>query len=457
MNMESQTVEWKKEWKDEFLKEIVAFANTDGGFLKIGIDDDGKIVGISNPKQLMKKISDTIANKLSMYPHIAYDETTGTITITVEKSPVPIDLDGKFFLRSGNTVHVAKGREYDRIVSKRLNISWMDQPVSGIGISDLDQHAIKQFRLRSSKSGKINEVNLSISDEDLFTKLGIMVNHELTRTAVLLFHPTPEDILTCSFTKLGMFNGSDVLYQDMVGGPLILRLDAIIEKLSSKYLIRPITYDGIRRVDNDQYPEKSLRECIINAIVHNDYSSYIPVQIRVWKDKLMVSDSGGLPDNWTIDDLLSSHKSEPVNPKLAYAFFVAGFIENWGRGIEKIQEEYSGSDKQVLFKAGHNFFQVIMDAIITLDDIVKPAPEPVPSKSLSPAEKILSFSDIPEGRSISEITELLGLSSKSSVSRNYIRPLLSVGLLEYTIPETPTSRSQKYRTTDTGRNAIRHN
>ena len=97
----------------------------------------------------MKKITDTIANKLSIYPAVDIDETTDVITITVQRSPVPVDLDGKFYIRTGNTTHAAKGREYDMLVSRRFNISWSEMPFDGLAMSCLDANAIVVFRKKA--------------------------------------------------------------------------------------------------------------------------------------------------------------------------------------------------------------------------------------------------------------------------------------------------------------------
>ena len=121
--MERQNVEWKRQWDDKFLRQICGFANSEGGVMKVGIDDDGTEVGVKDPKSDMKSITDTIANKLSIYPTVDVDESTNVITITVQRSPVPVDLDGKFYIRTGNTTQAATGRVHDLMASRRLNAS----------------------------------------------------------------------------------------------------------------------------------------------------------------------------------------------------------------------------------------------------------------------------------------------------------------------------------------------
>jgi len=451
IGMEKQTVELG-EWKDEFLKEIAGFANADGGIILIGVDDNGKPIGVNDPKSTMKKISDTVANKLALYPSIQVDEENNVISITVEKSEIPVDLDGRFYVRSGNTVHEAKGREYDRIVSKRLNISWIDQPVEGIDESDLDAKALEYFVKRAMVAERISETSLSKPTGELLTKLGLKVGNSVTRAGVLLFHPAPEDIITCSFSKIGMFDGSEILYQDLIGGPLVTRLDRILEVMSTKYLIRPITYEGMTRIDNWPYPYDSLRECLLNALIHNDYSSFNPVQIRMWENRMMISDSGGLPEGWTLERLICEHKSEPPNPHIAYTFFIMGFIENWGRGIERIIDGYSGQiERKVRFDATRSYFEVKLDAVITLEDVHPKTPVPQKRMESDKETLLLEYLDHQTGHSINEILEMLGRTSKASVSREFIRPLLSKQFIEYTIPDKPTSRNQRYRTTENGR------
>ena len=106
--------------------------------------------------------------------------------------------------------------------------------------------------------------------------------------------------------------------------------------------------------------------------MHNDYSSFNPVQIRLWKNRMMISDSGGLPEGWDTENLLTEHRSEPVNPKIAYVFYLMGLVENWGRGIERIVDGYSGyTDRKVSFNADPYSFRVNLDAVMTVDDVLK--------------------------------------------------------------------------------------
>jgi ATP-dependent DNA helicase RecG len=85
--------------------------------------------------------------------------------------------------------------------------------------------------------------------------------------------------------------------------------------------------------------KKQLEKHYLNAVAHKDYSGGVPIQISVYKDKLMIWNEGQLPENWTIETLLDKHSSKPFNPDIANALFRSGYIESWGRGISKMTEQ----------------------------------------------------------------------------------------------------------------------
>lgn len=131
----------------------------------------------------------------------------------------------------------------------------------------------------------------------------------------------------------------DLRYQDEIHGNLFEQVEKTLEILFFKYLKAYISYEGIQRLETFLFPRLALREALLNAVVHKDYSSGIPVQISVYGDRIVLWSPGQLPQDWTIERLLEKHPSAPYNPLIANAFFRAGYIESWGRGIEKINRE----------------------------------------------------------------------------------------------------------------------
>ncbi len=155
-----------------------------------------------------------------------------------------------------------------------------------------------------------------------------------------MFAKEPMKYVMGSMIKIGYFkSNTELIYQDVIEGNLFEQVDKVMELIFTKYLSAFITYEGIQRVESFPISELAFREALINAVVHKDYSSQNSIQISVYDDKLLMWNAGDLPSNWTIDTLLRKHTSEPHNPLIAYPFFLAGYIESWGRGIEKIIEE----------------------------------------------------------------------------------------------------------------------
>ncbi|MBE0637938.1 MAG: winged helix-turn-helix transcriptional regulator [Bacteroidales bacterium] len=120
--------------------------------------------------------------------------------------------------------------------------------------------------------------------------------------------------------------------------------DKVIETLRAKYLISPIRYEGLQRIEELEYPEEALREAILNAIIHKDYTG-VHIQLSVYDEKIVLWNPGRLPDEIPIDKLFQKHPSIPRNRYIADIFFKAGYIEAWGRGIDKIKQGFLNAGK----------------------------------------------------------------------------------------------------------------
>jgi ATP-dependent DNA helicase RecG len=171
----------------------------------------------------------------------------------------------------------------------------------------------------------------------MLENLKLTENGHLKRAALLLFHSDPEKFVTGAFIKIGFFrNDSDLVFQDDIHGNLFEQVERTMEHLLTKYTKAIISYKGLSRIETYEYPEDALREALLNAVAHKDYAGCTPIQISVYQDKIMFWNMGQLPENWTIDMLQKKHSSIPYNPDIANAFFRSGYVEAWGRGIDKI-------------------------------------------------------------------------------------------------------------------------
>jgi ATP-dependent DNA helicase RecG len=213
-------------------------------------------------------------------------------------------------------------------------------PVPHVSIEELSNTAFEIFRNRASRSGRVGEDMLRNTNQTLLENLYLTDGEYLKRATILLFHPDPERYISGAYIKLGRFLTDDDLYDhDEVHGSLLEQIEKASELLKSKYLKTQISYEGMSRIEETTFPELAIREALLNAIAHKDYSSAVPVQIRVYGNKIIFWNGGQLPDNWTVEHLTRQHPSKPFNPDVANTLFRAGYIESWGRGTIKMITE----------------------------------------------------------------------------------------------------------------------
>ncbi|MCD6366545.1 MAG: putative DNA binding domain-containing protein [Bacteroidales bacterium] len=339
---ESQNIEYKEIWKDEYLKWICGFANAQGGIICIGKNDSGEITGLNDAKKLLEDIPNKVKDILGILVDVNLHQSAkgNYIEIIVDAYPYPVNYKGQYHYRSGSTKQQLKGAALDKFLLQKKGKRWDGVPVPNVLISDLKQETLEFFRKKALKSKRIEEEVLTDSNELIIENLQLKEGKYLKRASVLLFHPEPEKYVTGAYVKIGFFEtDSDLIYQDEIHGNLFEQIEKTMNLLFTKYIKALISYEGINRVETYEYPKDAIREALLNAISHKNYSSYIPIQISVYKDKIMIWNDGQLPDNWNTDDLTRKHSSKPFNPDIANAFFRSGYIELWGRGTIKIIEK----------------------------------------------------------------------------------------------------------------------
>ena len=339
MTIENQNIEWKEAWRDEYIKWICGFANAQGGKLIIGKNDHGDIIGLTDAKKLSEEIPNKVRDLLGIMVDVNLkQEVDGQyLEIIVDPYPYPINYKGQYHYRSGSTKQELKGNALNKFILQRTGKHWDSIPIPYLKAEELDGAAFELFRKKATKAKRIDEDTLNESNDLLLDHLHLAENGQLKRAAALLFHRDPEKFITGSYLKIGFFDSeTELIYHDEIHGNLFQQADKTMEVLLTKYLKARISYEGITRVETFPYPEAALREAIINAIVHKEYSSGIPIQIKVFENKIRIWNDGQLPTDWSLNNLFTVHPSKPNNPDVANAFFRTGMIESWGRGIEKI-------------------------------------------------------------------------------------------------------------------------
>lgn len=340
MNNESQNTEYKLTWRDEYLKWVCGFANAQGGTIYIGIDDKGNIKGVDNIHRLSEDIPNKIATRLGIIAdvNILAKDNLQYLEIKVQPSNIPISLNGAYHYRSGSTKQELKGIALQQFLLKKLGRSWDDIPHETATLNRISRTAIDYFLNHAIRASRMPSSALSDSTETILDNLNLITDDgKLRNAALLLFAENPQRYFPGSEFKIGRFgvSESDLMFQDVVEGNIIQMTEKVIELLRSKYLISHIQYEGLQRIEKLEIPEDALRELINNAICHKDYMG-VAIQMKVYNDRVELWNDGLLPDGMEPSDLLKPHKSKPRNKLISAVFYRAGYIETWGRGIEKV-------------------------------------------------------------------------------------------------------------------------
>lgn len=277
------------------MKWICGFANANGGQIFIGIDDKGNVTGLADYKRLMDEIPNKIANNLGLVVEVNLHDKNGQhyIEITVPPSEAPSSYHGTYHIRSGSTKQELKGTSLQNWLLKKVGKKWEDTIVPGLTVAGLDDAAIKQFVAKAIQGNRIPDGAEKEAVETLLSNLNLMIDGQLTNACVLIFGKRPSIVSNTSSFKIGRFgkDSHDLLFQDVIETHLFDMADKVMEILKSKYLTRPIVYQGLERIETLEYPEAALREAILNAIIHKDYSSTFTF-LRVYDDRLEIWNPG---------------------------------------------------------------------------------------------------------------------------------------------------------------------
>ncbi|MCM1158635.1 MAG: putative DNA binding domain-containing protein [Bacteroidales bacterium] len=377
---ESQNVEWKQSWKDEYLKWICGFANAQGGKIYIGAKDDGTVVGLKDSKKLLEDIPNKIQNKLGIVADVNLLAENGLeyIEIIINPWAFPVNYNGEYHYRSGSTKQQLRGNALTNFLMAKTGMKWDAATISNISVSDLDKESFDIFKREALRSGRMTKEDLDISDEELLEKLDLIVDGKLKRAGALCFYRNPEKVIGGCYVKIGKFEGSELLYQDEVHGSLLIMADRVIDLIYLKYLKAAVSYYKDTRVETYPFAREAVREAVFNALIHCNWADNVPVQIRIEEDVMFVSNCSMLPFGWTAETLLGTHTSKPYNPDIAKVFYRAGYIESWGRGIQKICDACKdlGTDEPVYIVHGEDImvkFKALQG--IKASDFKEPKPQ----------------------------------------------------------------------------------
>ncbi len=386
---ESETVEFKETWNDaQVLKALAALANTRGGTLLIGVCDDGSVRGVSCNTHQLDAWTNCIVDSLRLHPtRLGLDTVDGkdVFRIDVEQAATPVAHRARYYRRVGATTRPVLPHELTRFLFDRVGLTWESRPISetNTNVSDLiDSEKLAQFVAESRERLPGIDRTLAVGGmEAVLEKLHLSDEEEVSRAAVLLFGNDPQKVNPNAVIKIGRFKTNTIILDHrQFGGTLFDQAEhamrQIMQYIQARIAIpgtsdwpirnpdRPAGLAGIRDLIKSHeiwdYPLPSLREAIINALIHRDYSVHSSTDIRVYDDHIVIDNPGELPFALTVAELEKEHKSIRLNPNLAQAFYHVKLIELWGSGTLRMIDECNEHGlPPPIFRSSGGIFKVI--------------------------------------------------------------------------------------------------
>lgn len=270
---ESQNIEYKESWRDEYLKWICGFANAQGGRIYIGIDDNQQVVGVADTKRLMEDIPNKIVNYLDIVAdvNLLHKEDKDYIEIAVQPCNLPIAYHGIYHYRSGSTKQELKGAALQQFLLRKMGHSWDDIENERATLDDIDRQAIDFFLRKAVDAGRMPVDSLNETTEKVLSNLNLIGGEgKLRNAALLLFGKNPAKFFTSVQFRIGRFgrDEADLMFQDVVDGNIIQMTDRVIEVLKSK------NDDPLNDPLNDPLKLSSLEKDILKLIVKDNQSTF---------------------------------------------------------------------------------------------------------------------------------------------------------------------------------------
>ena len=399
MNFETENIEFKSQFTEDIYKEVIAFANTDGGIVYVGIDNNGNAVGLTDVDQEYTRITngirDAIMPDVTMFVRFTIQENK-VVRITVnEGSNKPYYLKGKGLKPSG--VYVRQGTS--SVPASPEQIRQMIKESDGDTFEEMRsmeqeltfEEAQRAFSLYGVEWGteKYRSLGITQKKDGIYTNLALLLSDQCAHTTKIAVF---SDDARTVFRDSKEFTGS--IFKQFEDAVNYL---ALCNKTSS-------VIKGVIRTDKQDYPEEAIREALLNAIVHRDYSFSGSIIINVTDHKMEFISLGGLLPGLSPEDIRSGI-SQPRNKNLAEVFHRLRLIESYGTGIRRIFNLYADCPEQPKIEVTPNTFKIVLP---NMNAVTAAAPKQA-SPVTAQMQKVLDY--ISEHGQITdeEVQSLLGI------------------------------------------------
>ncbi len=466
---ENSTTEFKEILNDKLEREVVAFLNSPkGGDIYIGITDDASIIGVENPDNTQLQIVDRIKNNISPNCLGFFDvileeiEDKHIIHIIVTRGTEKPYYLKKFgmspkgcFVRLGSSVQPMTTDMIEKSYSSRVQNS-----LRNITSPRYSKHSFAQLKIYYQENGYSINDNF-LENLDLYTE-----NGKLNYVAYLL-----ADTNSLSL-KVAKYLGTDK--QDLIENEeygycsLIKATERILDKLEIENKTFALITGAAKRKERRMINNRALREALINAIVHNDYSKEVPPLVEIYSDRLTITSYGGLVNGLSLEEFYSG-RSMPRNRELMRVFKDLDLVEQLGSGMHRILDFYPKN----IYKISDNFLEICFPYEKEYTDYLKSEKRQDNSKTHQVTHQVNGKThqvthqvsakthqvtkqikrlliNFEKNMSRNEILKSVNLKDRVTLKQVYLNPALKAGYIEMTQPNSPNSPTQKYRLTDKG-------
>jgi ATP-dependent DNA helicase RecG len=471
---ESNTLEFKRDASalESILRAVVAFANTAGGIILVGVDDDGVIVGLQNPSKDQEKIVNSLANRVKPFlsPDFSIVKVADkqVLVIQVDFIPAPYYLMDKgetdgVYVRLGNTNRTVSNEAVLEMKRAAHHPFFDKAPCDNSSETDLDMFLIHKTFAKSH-----TEI-----DTAKLLSIGILTHKGkrivATNGGIILFGKAEvrEKYFPFAEVRCARFVGTtraEFIDRLEIDGGILAAIEEV-PKFIRRNTQMAGKFGAMQRRDIPEYPTDGIREVLTNALVHANYE--IPgtrIFVAIYDDKLEIQNPGIMPPGMNIEQFKAG-VSRLRNPVLARVFRELELIEEWGSGYKRIKEACSkGGYPEPIWEELGTVLRVTffphpeITSQLSAADLRHQGTKSEPRHQVKEEEfntivkKICEFCREP--RLMSEILTLLNRTDRTKFRKRYIYPLIEKNMLELTIPDKPQSSNQRYVITEIGKKFI---
>lgn len=356
LSFENQNIEFKQEYVSDIRKEVIGFANADGGTIYVGIRRDGIVLGIDDPDSVMLQIVSSL--KDSLMPDVMPFVKVQAVKMegkTVVEIQVTTGTNRPYYLREKglrpNGVYVRKGSSTQPMTEDGIR----EMIIQNSGRTFEGCRSVNQELTFEALSSEMKKKSIAFGEAQMKTLKLIGEDGLYTNLALLLSDQCESTI------KVALFQGTDKeVFRDRkeFSGSILKQLEDVYQFIELMNKTKA-TFSGLNRMDKKDYPEEAIREALLNSIVHRDYSFSGSNLINIYEDRIEFVSLGGLVPGLELKSIFLGI-SQSRNPNLSALFYRMRLIESYGTGIGKIQRVYRNEVVHPEFETAKGVFRVTL-------------------------------------------------------------------------------------------------